>query len=108
MAPSMSGLAMWIVLGATSALCFAMKLLGHLVPERWLANARLQRINALIPIALLSALVIAQGLVVKTHVVLDHRLAGLGVALGLLVAKAPFPVVIIGAAITSAVVYHLH
>ena len=48
----------------------------------WLANARLQRINALIPISLLSALVVAQGVVVKTHVVIDHRLAGLAVALG--------------------------
>ncbi len=99
---------MWIVLGATSALCFALKLLGHLVPERWLSNPRLQRINALIPIALLSALVVAQGLVLKTHVVIDHRAAGLAVALGLLIAKAPFPLVVAGAAITSALIYHVH
>jgi hypothetical protein len=98
----------WIVLGATSTLCFAIKLLGHLVPERWLANERLQRINSLIPIALLSALVVAQGLVVKTHVVIDHRLAGLAVALAALIAKAPFPVVVVAAAVTSALVYHLH
>jgi hypothetical protein len=76
----MSTSTMWIVLGATSALCFAMKLLGHLVPEAWLANERLQRINALIPICLLSALF----------------------------AKAPFPVVVVAAAGTSALVYHLH
>jgi hypothetical protein len=99
---------MWIVLGATSALCFAMKLLGHLVPESWLANERLQRINALIPICLLSALVVAEGLVVKAHIVLDHRLAGLGVALAALFAKAPFPVVVVAAAATSALVFHLH
>jgi len=104
----MSALATWIVLGATSALCFTMKLLGHLVPERWLANDRLQRINALIPISLLSALVVAQGVVVQTHVVIDHRLAGLAVALGALFAKAPFPVVVVAAAATSALVYHLH
>jgi hypothetical protein len=104
----MSGLAMWIVLGATSVLCFAIKLLGHVVPEPWLTNARLQRINALIPISLLSALVVAQGLVVKTHVVIDHRLAGLAVALAALFAKAPFPVVVVAAAATSALVYHLH
>ena len=104
----MSGLSMWIVLGATSALCFAMKLLGHLVPEPWLANDRLQRINALIPISLLSALVVAQGVALKTHVVIDHRLAGLAVALAALLAKAPFPVVVVSAAATSALVYHLH
>lgn len=99
---------MWIVLGATSALSFSIKLLGHLVPEPWLANPRLQRINALIPISLLSALVVAQGLVLKTHVVIDHRVAGLAVALAALVAKAPFPVVVVAAAVTSAAVYHFH
>jgi hypothetical protein len=105
---AMSSFTTWIVLGATSALCFSIKLLGHLVPERWLANERLQRINSLIPIALLSALVAAQGLVVKTHVVLDHRLAGLAVALAALLARAPFPVVVVAAAATSALVYHVH
>ena len=108
MAVAVNALTLWIVLGATSALCFAIKLLGHLVPERWLANDRLQRINSLIPIALLSALVVAEGVVVKTHVVIDHRLAGLAVALAALLAKAPFPVVVVAAAVTSALVYHLH
>lgn len=104
----MTSTMMWTVLVATSALCFLIKLFGHSVPERWLANPRLQRINALIPIALLSALVVAQGLVVKTQVVVDHRLAGLAAALAALFARAPFPVVVVAAAVTSAVVYHLH
>jgi len=103
-----SSMVMWIVLGATCVLCFSLKLLGHLIPEPWLANPRLQRINGLIPISLLSALVVAQGVVVKTHVVIDHRLAGLAVALAALFAKAPFPVVVVAAAATSALVYHLH
>jgi hypothetical protein len=104
----MSTAMLWIVVAATSVLCLAIKLFGHYVPGRWLANARLQRINTLIPIALLSALVIAEGVVTKTNVVIDHRLAGLGVALAALFAKAPFPVVVLAAAVTSAVVYHLH
>ncbi|HUX04344.1 MAG TPA: AzlD domain-containing protein [Acidimicrobiales bacterium] len=99
---------MWIVVVATSVAAFALKLAGHLVPQRWFANARLQRINALVPVALLSALVVAQGLVTKTHVVLDHRLAGLAAALAALFARAPFPVVVVAAALTSAVVYHVH
>jgi Branched-chain amino acid transport protein (AzlD) len=98
----------WTVLIATSVLCFSIKLLGHLVPERWLSAARFQRINALIPVTLLSALVVAEGLVVRTRIVLDHRLAGLAAALIALLARAPFPVVVIAAAVTSAVVYHLH
>jgi branched-subunit amino acid transport protein len=104
----MSAMMMWIVLVATSALCFATKVFGHYVPQRWLANPTLQRINALIPISLLSALVVAQGLVVKTQIVIDHRLAGLAAALAALFARAPFPVVVVLAAVTSAVVYHLH
>jgi hypothetical protein len=104
----MSAAASWTILIATSVICFAIKVFGHYVPNRWLANKRLQRINALIPIALLSALVIAEGVVTKTHVVIDHRLAGLGVAAVALLAKAPFPVVVVAAAVTSALVYHLH
>jgi len=104
----MSGSAMWVVLIATSILSFAIKLLGYLVPERWLANPRFQRINALVPISLLSALVVAQAFVVKTHVVIDHRLAGIAAALAALLVRAPFPVVVLSAAGASALVYHLH
>ena len=99
---------MWTVLIATSVMSLFIKWFGHAVPERWLANARLQRINALVPISLLSALVVAQGLVVRTHVVIDHRLAGLLAALAALFAKAPFPIVVVVAALSSAAVYHWH
>jgi hypothetical protein len=108
MAGTMSASTSWIVLLATCMLCFAIKLVGYYIPEAWLAHPRLQRINALVPISLLGALVIAEGLVDKTRIVLDHRLAGLAVALGLLFARAPFPVVVVGATVTSALVYHFH
>jgi hypothetical protein len=104
----MSSTTAWIVLASTSVLCFSVKLLGYYVPQGWLAHPRLQRVNALVPISLLSALVVAEGFVIKTHVVLDHRLAGLAVALAALFAKLPFPVVVVSAALTSALVYHLH
>lgn len=98
----------WIVVLGTGLFAFILKYVGHLVPERWLASARLQRVNALVPIVLLSALVVAEGLVAKTHVVIDHRLAGLGAAVVALVLRAPFPVVVIAAAVTSALVVHFH
>jgi len=56
----------------------------------------------------LRALVVAEGFVIRTRIVLDHRLAGLAAALIALVLRAPFPVVVLVAAVTSAVVYHLH
>jgi len=98
----------WSVLIATSVLCYLIKLVGYFVPARWFAGERLQRINALIPVVLLSALVVAQALAVKTHIILDHRMAGIATALAALFAKAPFPVVVLAAALTSAVVYRWH
>ena len=98
----------WIVVLGTGLFAFVLKFAGHLVPERWLASARLQRVNALVPIVLLSALVVAEELVAKTHVVIDHRLAGLAAAVVALVLRAPFPVVVIAAAVTSALVVHFH
>ena len=95
----------WSVLIATSVLCYLIKLIGYFVPARWFAGERLQRINALIPVVLLSALVVAQAVAVKTHLVLDHRMVGIAAAL---VAKAPFPVVVLAAALTSPLVFRLH
>ena len=103
----MSGVGLWIVVIATGVVCFVTKLLGHVVPQRWLAHPRLQRVNALVPLALLSALVVAQSVVVHARIVIDHRLAGLCVAVAALWAKLPFLVVVVGAAVTSALVVHL-
>ena len=96
----------WIAVIGTSALVFGLKYLGHSVPERFLQNARITRINALVPIVLLSALVAIQTLTDKTKLVIDHRAAGVAVALIALKLKAPFPVVVISAAATSALLFH--
>ncbi|MDE3107805.1 MAG: AzlD domain-containing protein [Acidobacteriota bacterium] len=98
----------WLVVVVTGVICLALKLLGHFAPERWFAHPRLQRVNALVPIALLSALVVSEAFVTKTRVVLDHRVAGLAVALAALWSKLPFPVVVLGAAVASAIVVHVH
>ena len=98
----------WSVLIATSGLCHLIKLVGYSMSARWFAGERLQRLNALIPVVLLSALGVAQALAVKTHIVLDHRMAGIAAALAALFAKALIPVVVLAAALTSAVVYRWH
>jgi hypothetical protein len=41
----------------------------------------------------------------KTQLVIDNRALGISAAIALLIAKAPFPVVVVGAAITSALAY---
>ncbi len=97
----------WITALGTSAACFLFKYLGHSVPESWLAHPRMQRINVLIPVALLSALVAVQAFTDKTKLVVDHRMAGVSFAVAAFVAKLPFPVAVFGAAIVSALVYRL-
>lgn len=96
----------WIAVIGASALAFALKYIGSSIPESWLSHPRIQRINNLIPVALLSALVAVQTLTDKTKFVLDQRAAGVAVAIAALIAKAPFPVVVIGAALTSALIYN--
>jgi len=71
-----------------------------------LKHPKIARINAFIPIALLSALVAVQTFTTKTTVMVDHRLAGVSVAVIALLLKAPFPVVVLSAAITSAAIYN--
>ena len=97
----------WIAVIGASAIAFALKYLGHSVPERYLSNPRALRINTLIPIALLSALVAVQSFSDKTKLVIDHRIAGMTVALIALIFKAPFPVVVLGSAAASALAFRI-
>ena len=99
--------AFWIVTLGTSVVAFALKYSGHSVPERWLSHPKIQRVNALIPIALLSALVSVQSFTDKTTLVVDQRIVGLAVAITALLLKAPFPVVVVSAAVSSAIVYNI-
>jgi hypothetical protein len=87
-------------------MAFALKYLGHSVPEKWLTRPAIKRINLFIPIALLSALVAVQSFAVKKDLVIDHRAAGLAVAFIALKLKASFPVVVLSAAVTSAALYN--
>jgi hypothetical protein len=96
----------WIAVLATSALAFALKYLGHSAPKKYLSHPRVLKINTLIPIALLSALVGVQTFTEKSALVIDQRMAGIGVAIIALILKAPFAVVVLSAATTSAVLFY--
>lgn len=98
--------AIWIAVIGTSLIAFGLKYFGHSVPEKYLSNPRALRINTLIPIALLSALVAVQTFSDRSKLVLDQRIAGMAVAIIALSLKAPFPVVVIGSAATSALTFH--
>ena len=91
----------WAVLGAGLG-CYLLKLAGLSVPPRVLEHPLVARVADLIPVALLSALVAVQVLGGTRELVVDARLAGLGAAVVLLLARAPFLVVVFGAALTAA------
>ena len=98
--------AYWIATIGASVIAFALKYSGHSVPEKWLSHPKIQRINGLIPIALLSALVAVQSFSEKSKLMIDQRLVGLSVAIIVLTLKAPFPIVVLSAAVSSAAVYN--
>lgn len=97
--------AMWWGVIGTSVAAFLLKYLGHSIPQRYLNHPKIQRTNLLIPITLLSALVATQTFAMKSNLVIDHRAVGLTVAAISLKFRAPFPVVVILAGISSALVY---
>ena len=99
--------ALWLGVIGTSLIAFLLKYFGHYIPEKYVSNPRALRINTLIPIALLSALVGVQTVTEKGQWVIDQRLAGVAVALIAISLKAPYFVVVISAAITSAALYRL-
>jgi hypothetical protein len=93
---------LWAGVLAASAGCYALKLAGLSLPERWLTDPRVQRTVPLLPIALLSALVAILTFSTGRHLVLDVRAAALGVAAVAVVLRAPFLVVVASAAATAA------
>ena len=92
----------WIATIGTSAIAFLIKFSGTLIPASVLESRAIRRINALLPIAMLSALVAVQAFANKKVLVLDHRAVGLLVAAIALRLKAGFPVVVGSAALVSA------
>ena len=97
----------WIVVIVTSVVTYAEKLTGHVVPARWLENERLTRINDLLPVALLSALVATATFTSGHHLLIDHRVVGLAAAVVALALRRSFLTVVVLAAVASALVSHL-
>ena len=97
----------WTAIIATSFIAFMLKYLGQAVPAAWLENARIQKFALYLPTALLAALVAVQSLGNDKNIVFDARSIGVLVAAVALFFKAPFPIVVLLAALTSAGIYQL-
>jgi branched-subunit amino acid transport protein len=94
----------WIAIFATAAACFALKLAGWSLPARLLEGERLQRAAALLPFALLAALVVVQTFGKGHSLTVDARAAGLAAAGFAVLRRAPFIVAVVVAAATAAIV----
>jgi len=97
---------LWVgVLACELAGCL-LKLEGEHVPPQVLEHPVAERVADLMPVALLAALIAVQVFSAPgddgPHLVVDARLAGLGAAVGALVLRAPFIVVVFVAAATAA------
>ena len=92
----------WTVVLLASALSFATKLAGSLVPETWVESPRRARVLGLLPVALLSGLVAVQTFAGEGgSLVVDARLAAVAVAVVLLLLRANCLVVVVGAAVVA-------
>ena len=90
-------LILWLAAGA-----YAFKVLGLVVIGSRPLPAPLERCLALVPAALLAALVITNTFADGKHLQIDARLAGVAVAVVAAWRKAPFVVVVVLAAATTA------
>lgn len=95
---------MWAAVLIASALCYALKALGYVVPERYLDKPWATHLVAMFPVALLSALLAVVTAGKGMTLVVDARLAGLAAASVALLLRAPFLVVVVVGAATAALI----
>ena len=94
---------MWVAILLAAAIAFGLKLAGYLVPASILDDARVRRVTAALPIALLAALIATQTLTQRDgSLTVDARLVAVGVAVVALLLRAPFIVVVVLGAGTAA------
>ena len=80
---------------------YSWKLLGYLIPERFITD-KFKNFAERVTVALLAAMVMIQGFTTQGEVVVDARLPALGVAALMLWLRAPYILVVIaGAAVAG-------
>lgn len=93
----------WTAVLLASALAYATKLAGYLVPRHWLEKPVVARMNAVLPVALLAALAGTSALTGEGGApVIDARAVAVTVALLMLWRRAPFLLVVVVAAAVAA------
>jgi uncharacterized membrane protein len=80
---------------------YSWKLLGYLVPERFITE-RFRGFADRVTVALLASLVAIQGFSTEGEIVIDARLGALAVAAVLLAIRAPYILVVLAGALVAA------
>ena len=93
---------LWFWILVACVVGFLTKLLGYLVPKKWLENPRVARVAGTLTIGLLASLTVANAVATGQQLVLDARLGALVAAAVALWLKAPFLVVVIAGAAAAA------
>lgn len=94
----------WAAVLLLAAGAYALKAVGWLVPARLFEHPQVRRTAALVPVALLAALVVVQAFADGRRLAVDARAAGLAAAAVALALRAPFLVLVVAAAATAAAV----
>lgn len=92
----------WVWIAVACVVAYVTKLLGYLVPRRWLTNPRVARVAGTLTIGLLASLTMANAVATGQQLVLDARLGALVAAAVALLLRAPFLVVVIVGAAAAA------
>jgi Branched-chain amino acid transport protein (AzlD) len=93
----------WVAVVVGSVGVYLLKLAGLSLPGRVLERPAVRSVAALLPVALLSALVAVGTVDGSGGITLDARVGGLAAAVVALLLRAPFVVVLVVASATTAV-----
>ena len=98
----------WIVVLVVGAGTMLIKAVGPVGVAHRTLPPRIERLLDLVAPAILAALVVAETFAKGRHLVVDARLAGAGAAVLLVLARAPYWVVVLAGALATAGVRALH
>lgn len=90
----------WILLA--SAVAYATKLSGYLVPARWLENDRMTHVAGMLTVGLLASLTAMNAFSTGQSLALDARAGALLAAAVALLLRVPFLGVVVVGAVTAA------
>lgn len=93
----------WVAVLSAGLIAYALKGVGYLLPARWSDGDLIRRSSALLPAALLAALVVVEGFSNGRQLTVDARAVGLVVAAMALRFRTPFIAVVVLAAAAAAV-----